>query len=254
MIKFFRKIRQNLLSENKFSKYLLYAIGEILLVVIGILIALQINNWNLEKIDRKQEAKLLSQITADLEKNKVELTELQERLAVNKYAMDSLLVRLQDNNYTTMVPFYVAFIQRKSYFPKASSGFNMIKNGKAPLITNDSILKDVLNLYENDFNNLDLREHEMHSQIDGLQNDFVNKLFRPGNNRMNVKLEGFDEVPTELFEPLNFDNLTTNYEYINRLLQLKKTTDSRIAFIRKTDLKMDSAINHIKRELRIRHH
>ncbi len=46
MIKFFSKIRQRLLSENKFSKYLTYAIGEILLVVIGILIALQINNWN----------------------------------------------------------------------------------------------------------------------------------------------------------------------------------------------------------------
>ena len=48
MIKFFRKIRQRLLTENKFSKYLLYAFGEILLVVIGILIALQINNWNEE--------------------------------------------------------------------------------------------------------------------------------------------------------------------------------------------------------------
>ena len=46
MIKFFRKIRQNLLMENKTSKYFKYAVGEILLVVIGILIALQINNWN----------------------------------------------------------------------------------------------------------------------------------------------------------------------------------------------------------------
>jgi len=46
MINFFRKIRQRLLTENKFSKYLLYGIGEIILVVIGILIALSINNWN----------------------------------------------------------------------------------------------------------------------------------------------------------------------------------------------------------------
>jgi uncharacterized protein DUF6090 len=46
MIKFFRKIRQSLLSEGKTGKYFKYAIGEILLVVIGILIALQINNWN----------------------------------------------------------------------------------------------------------------------------------------------------------------------------------------------------------------
>ncbi len=46
MIKFFRKFRQNLLSEGKTGKYLKYAIGEIILIVIGILIALQINNWN----------------------------------------------------------------------------------------------------------------------------------------------------------------------------------------------------------------
>ncbi|WP_350293747.1 hypothetical protein [uncultured Croceitalea sp.] len=53
MIKFFRKIRQQLLTENKFSKYLLYAIGEIILVVIGILIALQINNRN-EELNQKE--------------------------------------------------------------------------------------------------------------------------------------------------------------------------------------------------------
>ena len=46
MAKIFRKVRKNLLSENKFSKYLIYAIGEIVLVVIGILIALQLNLWN----------------------------------------------------------------------------------------------------------------------------------------------------------------------------------------------------------------
>ena len=53
MIKFFRQIRQQLLTENKLAKYLLYAIGEIILVVIGILIGLQINNWNTSKIESK---------------------------------------------------------------------------------------------------------------------------------------------------------------------------------------------------------
>ena len=52
MIKFFRKIRYNLMSENKTGKYLKYAIGEIVLVVIGILIALSINNWNQKSLDR----------------------------------------------------------------------------------------------------------------------------------------------------------------------------------------------------------
>ena len=55
MIKFFRKIRQKLLSDSKFSQYLIYAIGEIVLVVIGILIALQIDNWNTQRFERKAE-------------------------------------------------------------------------------------------------------------------------------------------------------------------------------------------------------
>ena len=52
MIKFFRHIRKSLLMENKTGKYLKYAIGEIILVVIGILIALSINNWNEERKNR----------------------------------------------------------------------------------------------------------------------------------------------------------------------------------------------------------
>ena len=66
MIKFFRKIRQKMLTENKFSKYLLYAIGEIILVVIGILIALWINNWNQEQILTKQTDALLHNMVLDL--------------------------------------------------------------------------------------------------------------------------------------------------------------------------------------------
>ncbi|MGS2727146.1 DUF6090 family protein [Psychroserpens sp. BH13MA-6] len=65
MIKFFRKIRQNLLSEGKTGKYLKYAIGEIILVVIGILIALSINNWN----ERKKEKEGLNQYLSSLKEN-----------------------------------------------------------------------------------------------------------------------------------------------------------------------------------------
>ena len=56
MIKFFRTIRQNLLNEGRTTKYLKYAIGEIVLVLIGILIALTINNWNQE---RQQKTKVI---------------------------------------------------------------------------------------------------------------------------------------------------------------------------------------------------
>lgn len=76
MIKFFRRIRQKLLEENRFSKYLLYAIGEIILVVIGILIALQINNWNLTEQDRKTEKENLLALEKEFAQNSSKLREV----------------------------------------------------------------------------------------------------------------------------------------------------------------------------------
>jgi hypothetical protein len=73
MIKFFRKIRQNLLSEGKTGKYLKYAIGEIVLVVIGILIALSINNWNNNRIEKKKEAHYIKNINKEFKLNRVQL-------------------------------------------------------------------------------------------------------------------------------------------------------------------------------------
>ncbi|MBM1104513.1 hypothetical protein JQC67_00040 [Aurantibacter crassamenti] len=84
MIKFFRSIRQQLLSENKFSKYLLYAIGEIILVVIGILIALSINNWNEGRKLENDRLKLMR--------------DLKKELLINKASLDNHLLGLQINN------------------------------------------------------------------------------------------------------------------------------------------------------------
>ncbi|MBC3759251.1 hypothetical protein H7U19_12605 [Hyunsoonleella sp. SJ7] len=71
MIKFFRKIRQKLLSENKFSKYLIYAIGEIVLVVIGILIALWLNNLNQAKANEQERRNIKKELIAELSENKI---------------------------------------------------------------------------------------------------------------------------------------------------------------------------------------
>ena len=69
MIKFFRKIRQNLLMENKTGKYFKYAIGEIILVVIGILIALQVSNWNSQRINANSEQIILQDLNIELKRN-----------------------------------------------------------------------------------------------------------------------------------------------------------------------------------------
>lgn len=76
MIKFFRKIRQKLLSQNRFNKYLIYASGEIILVVIGILIALQINNWNEKRKINNDLNRLFIALESELERNVLEINKL----------------------------------------------------------------------------------------------------------------------------------------------------------------------------------
>jgi hypothetical protein len=95
MINFFRKIRKNLADDNKPMKYLRYAIGEIVLVVIGILIALQINNWNEIEQSGSESKRLLVVLKQDLEKDiqnfKSLQTEYNDWLVQIKYVLDTVL-------------------------------------------------------------------------------------------------------------------------------------------------------------------
>ncbi|WP_370479824.1 DUF6090 family protein [Tamlana flava] len=100
MIKFFRKIRQNLLSEGKTSKYFKYAIGEIILVVIGILIALQINNWNQVRKEYKETNILLKNLKLNVEEYIKNLKELQESIEIRKDYADYILKSLDDQKVT----------------------------------------------------------------------------------------------------------------------------------------------------------
>jgi len=86
MIKFFRKIRQKLLIENKFSKYLIYAIGEILLVMIGIFLAFQANKWKEVKTEQKLEIKLITEIQNGI---KSDLIDVQENYHYHKKILKS---------------------------------------------------------------------------------------------------------------------------------------------------------------------
>ena len=96
MIKFFRKIRQNLLMENKNSKYIKYAFGEIILVMIGILLALQVNNWNEKRKLSNSIESLLVVFENELEANIEESMGLIRR----GYFRDSISTRYINNKIT----------------------------------------------------------------------------------------------------------------------------------------------------------
>jgi hypothetical protein len=142
MIKFFRKIRQNLLTENKFSKYLLYAIGEVILVVIGILIALQINNANENRKSEIQENLYLQRLLSenkgdintfnknisDLEKGIETIENLSIKLNSSKTSDSSLVAAA--NDFLAYGSIYPIFSSSTSTFDDLSSTGNLkvIKN------------------------------------------------------------------------------------------------------------------------------
>ncbi|MGB0916571.1 MAG: DUF6090 family protein [Flavobacteriales bacterium] len=96
MIRFFRKIRQQMLAENKFTKYLIYALGEIVLVVIGILIALQINNWNEQRKLQSKVASIYAIVKGDL------LSDIEniDKVLDVMLPQDTILAKIMDGKMT----------------------------------------------------------------------------------------------------------------------------------------------------------
>ena len=162
MIKFFRHIRQNLLMENKTGKYFKYAIGEIILVVIGILIALSINNWNDNRKNRISERKLLDNIHRDFIHNKVEFDSLK---AIHYRALEGLekLVTLfplgNDSLKYEAYKKYNLQIQGMTYDPYSSSIESVVNSNALQLIQDENLQKylvswkDVFRDYKEDENN-----------------------------------------------------------------------------------------------------
>ncbi len=168
MIKFFRKIRQNLLSEGKTGKYFKYAIGEILLVVIGILIALQLNNWNDNNNKTKLGKQYLIEMKSELQDDALKLDEYIIKLKndlenqetalntkdINKLPLDSLKMILRSTNLT---------------FKISDLTFKKINNlGLTALSNNDSLNSTISKYYNRDIEYLKLAMGYMY-------NDFVKK-------------------------------------------------------------------------------
>lgn len=149
MIKFFRKIRQNLLIENKFSKYLIYAIGEIILVVIGILIALSINNWNDQKKNSASELTYYHRILDDFELDKQLIAELLEkdnkRIEVSKEILLDLDSGTKDKNY--LLNKFLLAIRGDVFVPRNVTFKDLISSGNLKLLNSISIKNSLIQYY-----------------------------------------------------------------------------------------------------------
>lgn len=234
MIKLFRKIRQKLLSENKFSKYLIYAIGEIVLVVIGILIALQVNNLNEQSKLNKQEKQVLNNLKQDFKHNHVEINKV---LFDNKATIDSAFVILNNtgNKYkegfsiNNMLGDVTGTIH---FYPKNGFLNDLINSGNLGIIKSNR-LRNLLSSWLPTLEDLSIREKsakEFESKIIQyvIENGSWLSVDQVDDDETIKKLKfphsGFDVNNNELLQSVEFENMVENQivfiELVNERLEL----------------------------------
>ena len=157
MIKLFRKIRYELMSKNKTTKYFKYAIGEIILVVIGILIALQINNWNEKRKNKLKETALLQELNKEFIENKKQFDSVvyyhNRSFKSVSYIKNKLPLTIENENLDSLS--YHLFYMGWTYTFNPSNGVSssIINNANFDIISNDELRKlliswnDVVNDY-----------------------------------------------------------------------------------------------------------
>ncbi|SIO01676.1 DUF6090 family protein [Algoriphagus halophilus] len=150
MISFFRKIRQKPFSQNRITRYLLYALGEIFLVVIGILIALQVNNWNEQRRAEQYETILLKQMQNALNNDLFLIKNFFEpRVQQNKEGVDSLLQYVQMNEMPDQetIRRLVGKMLTDFLYRFDSGPYENLKSNGLDIIKNDSLRNYISNLY-----------------------------------------------------------------------------------------------------------
>lgn len=157
MFTILRRIRQKLIDSGSAGKYLLYAIGEILLVVIGILIALQVNNWNQERIESDQQAKTVDRLYSEFQSNHEELLHDITRLEDVINALESMISIIdageqQQFNEEEVITIITATANDPTWNPSSFVLDDMRNNGQISSLENEDLVDMIFSwerFYEN---------------------------------------------------------------------------------------------------------
>ena len=207
MINFFMRIRKQLADDNKPLKYLRYAIGEIVLVVIGILIALQINNWNEERHQKAKEEKLLIELDRDLASN---MTILKDKIKHEKKFIKENTSTVE--HIKSKKPFNDSiglFLNHSTHIEKiqfTSSAYESLKSVGVDIISSDSIRADITNLFSTELPQRTIWIRDAGMNHANLTHPYFVKFF---------------EVDDFILRPTDYEGLLKSQEFINIMSRRK---------------------------------
>ena len=246
MIKFFRRIRQRLLSENKIIKYLLYAVGEIVLVVIGILIALNINNWNQEIKTKKQEIKILAELKNDLKTNLNEIIETYNTTR-SRQLSTVLILDYFENNKTIDDSLKQAFenINMDGLFNIANTTFKYIESEGINSLSNDTLRIRVTEMYERHLKNIVTRENRTW--------EIVNEELLPLMNERFISSPTIDKSVSFAIEalntPKNIKSLSEDSKFKNSIVRLQNWLLVRMKWQKEAEKSLEQLIIDVQEEI-----
>lgn len=238
MIKFFRKIRQKLVAENRIRKYLIYAIGEILLVVIGILIALQINNWNENQKRRVQEKTVLEDIMNNLNRNNELIRNTLKTIERIDNSSDIIISVIQNRkpySDTLGTHFFESTRSGGLLFPLSTEGYESLKNAGFDIIQSGSLKDKILELFEISYK----RIKEKAQWTTGRGVEFDNYVFTV-----------FKGEQPNILVPLHYNQLLNDTRYISLVVDMKAQRSWYIADILDCLAQSEALIQIIKDELK----
>ena len=210
MLNFFRKIRKQLAEDNKPKKYLRYAVGEILLVTIGILLALQINNWNNSRIQKELEIKLLQSFIENLE---LDLQDLKLNYKLHRRSYHSTVIILaqldQGIAYHDSLSFHFGNSFMTTFFVNSTGAYESLKSVGLNLISKQDLREAIFQLYEVSYKNVIIVQESIANDIETAHKTILNSRFR--------EYWTYDFESPEIegaIIPLDFEKLRTDQEFL----------------------------------------
>jgi len=239
MIKFFRHIRRSLINQNQMVKYLKYAIGEILLFVIGILLALQINNWNETKQRKVLEVKHLKELKSDIYE-----TLKDAKKDIDLYNNDIRSILFLQDFFFNKIPYHDSLayhfyrsVEHYQLYAKTSA-LESVKSIGLDIISNDSLRLGITDFYQ-----IDIQDAIDLGRVSQGSTNFTNKLwpylerhFRPLDQTVkkdSVWYDNFEHRPKK-WQVLDSKALQNDYPLqlkLNRTLQLRQGMAYRLGLI-----------------------
>ncbi|WP_455170526.1 DUF6090 family protein [Aegicerativicinus sediminis] len=245
MISFLRKLRHSFISQNRFSKYLLYALGEIFLVVIGILIALQINNWNEDQKKGTYEQKILTAIKTDLKSSREEVLKAIDDDGRWRDCIHKILRYLdQRKPYEKQLDQCFGSYYWSSTVQFSTSSYEELKNRGVELISNPELRSKLTDMY-------DFKLDVLRSEIEVWDSQLLSSTIYPIHTDLFRKYypESWSLYEDEFASPIDYEKLMDNEKFKNVLAEIISLRNYSIAANELLEKDIQKLIVDIEKEL-----